>query len=82
MSCAYELKTCSYISEGKGSLLYFLKAKGWATSLSAGVGDEGMRRSSIAYVFVMSINLTDSGLDKVCMFISVTLLCSAHNEAA
>ncbi|XP_020086086.1 nardilysin-like isoform X2 [Ananas comosus] len=51
--------------EGKGSLLYFLKAKGWATSLSAGVGDEGMRRSSIAYVFVMSINLTDSGLDKL-----------------
>ncbi|KAJ0979208.1 hypothetical protein J5N97_014682 [Dioscorea zingiberensis] len=49
--------------EGKGSLLYFLKAKGWATALSAGVGDEGMRRSSIAYIFVMSIHLTDTGLD-------------------
>ncbi|KAK1270924.1 Zinc-metallopeptidase, peroxisomal [Acorus gramineus] len=50
--------------EGRGSLLYFLKAKGWASSLSAGVGDEGMRRSSVAYVFVMSVHLTDSGLDK------------------
>ncbi|KAG1338961.1 Nardilysin-like [Cocos nucifera] len=49
--------------EGRGSLLYFLKAKAWATSLSAGVGDEGMHRSSIAYIFVMSIHLTDSGLE-------------------
>lgn len=51
--------------EGSGSLLSLLKAKGWATSLSAGVGDEGMRRSSIAYVFVMSINLTDSGVERI-----------------
>ncbi|WOL14776.1 nardilysin-like [Canna indica] len=50
--------------EGSGSLLYFLKAKGWAISLSAGVGDEGMRRSSVAYIFIMSIHLTDSGLEK------------------
>ncbi|URE23096.1 Peptidase M16 inactive domain, partial [Musa troglodytarum] len=50
--------------EGKGSLLYFLKSKGLASSLSAGVGDEGMRRSSIAYIFVISIYLTDSGLEK------------------
>ncbi|CAK9143283.1 unnamed protein product [Ilex paraguariensis] len=51
--------------EGKGSLLYFLKAKGWATSVSAGVGDEGMHRSSMAYIFGMSIHLTDSGLEKI-----------------
>nr|XP_027190387.1 nardilysin-like isoform X2 [Cicer arietinum] len=51
--------------EGRGSLLFFLKAKGWATSLSAGVGDEGIYRSSIAYVFVMSIHLTDSGAEKI-----------------
>ncbi|XP_065881361.1 nardilysin-like [Euphorbia lathyris] len=51
--------------EGKGSLHSFLKAKGWATSLSAGVGDEGMNRSSVAYVFGMSIHLTDSGLEKI-----------------
>ncbi|CAL9778048.1 unnamed protein product [Musa acuminata subsp. burmannicoides] len=50
--------------EGRGSLLYFLKSKGLASSLSAGVGDEGMRRSSIAYIFVISIYLTDSGLEK------------------
>ncbi|XP_022732672.1 nardilysin-like isoform X2 [Durio zibethinus] len=51
--------------EGKGSLHYFLKAKGWATSLSAGVSDDGMQRSSIAYIFSMSIHLTDSGLEKI-----------------
>lgn len=51
--------------EGRGSLLFFLKAKGWATSISAGVGDDGMHRSSIAFVFGMSIYLTDSGLEKI-----------------
>ncbi|KAL0389128.1 UNVERIFIED_CONTAM: Nardilysin-like [Sesamum calycinum] len=51
--------------EGRGSLHFFLKARGWATSISAGVGDEGMHRSSIAYIFGMSIHLTDSGLEKI-----------------
>ncbi|CAN1266237.1 At1g06900 [Linum perenne] len=50
--------------EGRGSLLSLFKARGWATSLSGGVGDDGMHRSSIAYVFGMSIHLTDSGLEK------------------
>ncbi|XP_062211184.1 nardilysin-like [Phragmites australis] len=51
--------------EGKGSLLYFLKAKGWASSLSAGVGSGGSQRSSYAYIFEMSVHLTDSGLKNV-----------------
>ncbi|KAL9320134.1 hypothetical protein ACSQ67_011973 [Phaseolus vulgaris] len=51
--------------EGRGSLLSFLKTRGLATSLSAGVGEEGIYRSSIAYVFVMSIHLTDSGIEKI-----------------
>ncbi|XAR60816.1 Insulysin [Bertholletia excelsa] len=51
--------------EGKGSLHFFLKAKGWATSISAGVGEEGMHRSLISYIFGMSIHLTDSGLEKI-----------------
>ncbi|KAK6234506.1 hypothetical protein SCA6_009843 [Theobroma cacao] len=51
--------------EGKGSLHYSFKAKGWATSLSAGVSDDGMQRSSVAYIFSMSIHLTDSGLEKI-----------------
>nr|GMD87829.1 nardilysin-like isoform X2 [Ipomoea batatas] len=56
--------------EGKGSLLFFLKTKGWVTSISSGVGGEGMHRSSIAYIFGMSIHLTDSGLKKrFCLFI-------------
>uniref|UniRef100_A0A1D1XVB1 Insulin-degrading enzyme n=1 Tax=Anthurium amnicola TaxID=1678845 RepID=A0A1D1XVB1_9ARAE len=72
----YLKKPEGYIShlmghEGKGSLLSFLKAKGWATSLSAGVGDEGTNRSSIAYIFVMSIHLTDSGLEKLYSVIGV-----------
>ncbi|XP_042507434.1 nardilysin-like isoform X2 [Macadamia integrifolia] len=57
--------------EGSGSLHYFLKTKGWATSVSAGVGDEGMQRSSIAYIFGISIHLTDSGLEKVYEVIGV-----------
>ncbi|XP_030537462.1 nardilysin-like [Rhodamnia argentea] len=51
--------------EGRGSLHSFFKARGWATSLSAGIGDEGIHRSSIAYVFGMSIRLTDLGLEKI-----------------
>lgn len=51
--------------EGRGSLHSFIKGKGWATSLSAGVGEDGINRSSLAYVFGMSIYLTDSGLEKV-----------------
>ncbi|PKI54674.1 hypothetical protein CRG98_024959 [Punica granatum] len=51
--------------EGRGSLHSLFKARGWATSLSAGVGDEGMHRSSLAYIFGMSIHLTDLGLGKI-----------------
>ncbi|WMV45911.1 hypothetical protein MTR67_039296 [Solanum verrucosum] len=60
--------------EGKGSLLFFLKARGWVTSISAGVGDEGMHRSSFAYIFGMSIHLTDFGLAKVVYFASLIFL--------
>lgn len=59
------LRRSLHLSEGRGSLHSFLKARGWATSVAAGVSDEGMSRSSIAYIFVMSIHLTDSGLEKV-----------------
>ncbi|CAA0838104.1 Insulinase (Peptidase family M16) family protein [Striga hermonthica] len=66
----YKKKAEDYLAhllghEGRGSLHFFLKAKGWATSISAGVSDEGMYRSSIAYIFGMSIYLTDSGLEKI-----------------
>ncbi|KAJ7964315.1 Insulin-degrading enzyme [Quillaja saponaria] len=56
--------------EGRGSLHSFLKGRGWATSLSAGVADEGMHRSSIAYIFGMSIHLTDTGVEKIFEIIS------------
>lgn len=51
--------------EGRGSLLSFLKAKGWATSLGAGVADDGVSRSATAYIFAMSIHLTDCGMEKI-----------------
>ncbi|KAH0916745.1 hypothetical protein HID58_031191 [Brassica napus] len=74
---AYVKKPEDYLAhllghEGKGSLLSFLKGKGWATSLSAGVGDDGINRSSLAYVFGMSIHLTDSGLEKIYDIIGYT----------
>lgn len=76
IKCAYMIGhyvlTCegnnNMIAEGRGSIHFFLKSRGWVTSISAGVSDEGMHRSSIAYIFGMSIHLTDSGLEKVIFF--------------
>ena len=44
--------------EGAGSLLSALKARGWATELSAGVADQ----SSVCWLFEVSITLTEAGL--------------------
>lgn len=67
---AYLKKPQDYIShlvghEGAGSLLSVLKLNGWATELSAGIGDGGFERSSTGYMFNVIIYLTDSGLEKV-----------------
>lgn len=70
------LSTLFIFSEGRGSLHSFLKGRGWVTSISAGVGDEGMHRSSIAYIFVMSMHLTDSGLEKVLILSPISRLSS------
>ncbi|KAJ1699101.1 hypothetical protein LUZ63_007613 [Rhynchospora breviuscula] len=51
--------------EGKGSLCSFLKAKGWAASVGAGVGSEGTHRSAFAYIFAVTIQLTSEGLEKM-----------------
>jgi nardilysin len=48
--------------EGRGSLLSALKARGWATELSAGVSEGGYERNSAAFVFEVSVTLTDAGL--------------------
>nr|XP_043635992.1 nardilysin-like [Erigeron canadensis] len=66
----YLMKPENYLAhlighEGRGSLLFFLKVKGWVTYIWAGVGFGGMNQSSIAYVFSMKIYLTDSGLEKI-----------------
>ena len=64
----YRSKADEYLShlvghEGKGSLLSALKAKGWASELSAGVGDSGYDRNTAAYVFEVHITLTEAGLE-------------------
>ena len=64
----YRSKADEYLShlvghEGKGSLLSALKAKGWASELSAGVGESGYDRNTAAYVFEVHMNLTRAGLD-------------------
>ncbi|KAJ3676945.1 hypothetical protein LUZ60_002669 [Juncus effusus] len=51
--------------EGKGSLYSFVKEKGWASSVTAGVDNEGSHKSSFAYVFSVSILLTDQGLQNM-----------------
>ena len=64
----YRSKADEYLShlvghEGKGSLLSALKAKGWASELSAGVGDSGYDRNTAACVFEVHITLTEAGLE-------------------
>ncbi|CAI5513289.1 unnamed protein product [Closterium sp. Naga37s-1] len=51
-----------FLTEGSGSLLSLLKAKGWATELAAGVGESGYEKSSLAFVFTVTITLSDDGL--------------------
>lgn len=58
-------------AEGSGSLLSLLKRKGWATGLSAGVGEGGYDHSSAGYMFSVNISLTDSGYENVSEFISM-----------
>lgn len=76
----YTKKPLSYLShlighEGTGSILAFLKAKGWATGLSAGAA-HGARGFDL---YKISIELTDAGLlfyDQVaeCVFSYVGML--------
>lgn len=63
MTGQYRKKAEDYIShlvghEGRGSLLSALKARGWATELSAGVAET----TSLASLFNISITLTEAGL--------------------
>ena len=63
----YTRKPEDYLShlvghEGRGSLLSALKKRGWATQLQAGVADGGFERSSVVYLFDVSITLTEAGL--------------------
>ena len=64
---AYKAKPDDYIShlvghEGRGSLLSALKAKGWASAISAGVSESGYERNSAVYMFEVTVTLTEAGL--------------------
>ena len=64
---AYKAKPEDYVShlighEGKGSLLSALKAKGWASAISAGVNESGYERNSAVFVFEITVTLTEAGL--------------------
>ncbi len=48
--------------EGEGSLLSALKQRGWANTLSAGVGENGYERNTSAFVMEITIGLTEAGL--------------------
>ena len=63
----YLAKAEDYLSslighEGRGSLLSALKARGWATGLSAGVPEGGYERNTGLYLFDISVTLTEPGL--------------------
>ncbi|KAL6542867.1 hypothetical protein OROHE_010387 [Orobanche hederae] len=51
--------------EGKGSIFYLLKTRGWASQLSAGVSGDGIYSSSIAYILRLIIHLSDDGVEKI-----------------
>lgn len=63
MDGKYRKKADEYLGhlvghEGTGSLLSALKARGWASELSAGVSDQ----SSVTWLFEVCITLTEAGL--------------------
>lgn len=63
----YHCKADEYIEhlvghEGPGSLLSLLKRRGWATELSAGVGEGGYDRSTVGFLFDVTVTLTEEGL--------------------
>ncbi|KAG7553741.1 Metalloenzyme LuxS/M16 peptidase-like [Arabidopsis suecica] len=56
--------------ECKGSLCAFFKENGWVTSLDVKVGGTGYSSTSIGRLFVISINLTNCGLEKKYQIVS------------
>ena len=64
----WKAKPCDYLAhlighEGKGSLLASLKAKSWASALSAGVGDDGEENSTAYALFTVTITLSEDGVE-------------------
>ena len=63
----YRKKAEDYVShlvghEGPGSLLSALKKKGWASGICAGVGEGGYDKNTNAFLFSVTVSLTEAGL--------------------
>ena len=63
----YSRKPSSYIAsllghESEGSVLEELKRLGFATNISCGCSHDGFSRSSIVFLFEVSVQLTEKGL--------------------
>lgn len=51
--------------EGVGSLLFFLKVKGWVIGFLVGVGEGGYDYSLVGYMFFVNIWFIDFGFEYV-----------------
>ncbi|XP_073396481.1 nardilysin-like isoform X2 [Physcomitrium patens] len=51
--------------EGQGSLLALLRRKGWARSMTAGCGDNGLETNQMLFLFTIRITLTNHGVEHV-----------------
>ena len=63
----WRTKPCDYLAhllghEASGSVLSVLKGRGWATSLSAGTGEDGMGDASTHALFSIEISLSMHGV--------------------
>eukprot|EP01135_Chromosphaera_perkinsii_P007965 Nk52_evm37s1073 gene=Nk52_evmTU37s1073 len=79
MHMLYKSKPWQYIGEllgheGPGSILMYLKEKGWATGVYAGNGGEGFEASSFGYIFELSITLTNEGLENYLECINIVFI--------
>lgn len=67
ISLHWRTKPCDYLAhllghEASGSILSVLKGRGWATSLSAGTGEDGLGDASTHALFSIEISLSKRGI--------------------
>ena len=68
ISTHWRTKPCDYLAhlighEASGSILSVLRGRGWATSLSAGTGEDGQGDASTHALFTVEISLSMRGME-------------------